>query len=994
MTKRWLGAILVSVLLCMTWLWWICRFDDSIPFLPRDSAAKWIIYPKPPDSLPHPAAPASTVFRRSFNLSSVPPGVLVRARVFRQGQVFINDQPVLELGLDQSQWKTIRKTEVTQFLRPGRNEIAVAVTNPLGPPALWLWLGADRTMIQSDRDWEASILGAFPQSAAPAEEPPAIRPRNYFYGRETLSLSLAHAWPALLIILLAAVAITVSVSWWDRNKGPIEFKMFDGPTGVFLLIVLCWVVLFANNLPQLAALFGFDRDGHLQYINHILEKHSLPLADEGWQMYQPPFYYLISALGLAPFTNNASSDEAILALRVFSAVIGLVHLLLIFLCLRVVFPRQNSAQVIGILMAAFLPANLYLCHHPTNENLGALFVTAALFFTLRVLRSESPSSRDLTAVGAFLGAAMLTKFSALLVIPFVFAALAWPRKGWGVSSAVKPITLALLSFLVVCGWHYGRVWLHFGRPLVGNWDATLPYVWWQDPGFRTSPYYTHLGEILGRPLFSSLNDFVDGFYCSLWGDGLCSGSARMDFRPPWNYDLMNCSYLLGAIGTGLFLLGFINSVIRSLRELNAERFLHGGIIFAFALGVIFMTLQVPSYAQVKAFYGLPALLPFCLFVALGWDYLSKKGSILRRILWVGTIAWVITVYASFWIASRNPFTYSTQGITHADDKRYEEAVADFSRALRLDPNSVGAARGLIDALNRLGRFEESRREVARALRLHADEPEILIQAAITLTIDGKWEEAVSKLRTALALAPDHPFAYQQLATCFVRLGRQQDVMEASTHGLRINPFDPDLHLMLATAASATGDLTNAVTHARFALQLKSDSIEALNLLASTLLAQGKPDEAALEYEKVLLVKPDDAKLHYEYGMVLAFLNRTREAIAQYRRALALQPEMVESLNNLSWLLATASAAELRDGSQAVSLAELACELTRRREPVFLGTLAAAYAEAGKFSDAIKTAELARNLAESGGQKEVAQRNKELLELYRSGKPFHEEPRAR
>jgi tetratricopeptide (TPR) repeat protein len=95
------------------------------------------------------------------------------------------------------------------------------------------------------------------------------------------------------------------------------------------------------------------------------------------------------------------------------------------------------------------------------------------------------------------------------------------------------------------------------------------------------------------------------------------------------------------------------------------------------------------------------------------------------------------------------------------------------------------------------------------------------------------------------------------------------------------------------------------------------------------------------------------------------------------------------LNNLAWILAATSNENIRNGAEAVKLAEHACDLTQRREPILLGTLAAAYAAAGRFQKAIEAAEQARDKAIAAGQNEVAERNRQLLELYRAGKPYVE-----
>jgi hypothetical protein len=84
---------------------------------------------------------------------------------------------------------------------------------------------------------------------------------------------------------------------------------------------------------------------------------------------------------------------------------------------------------------------------------------------------------------------------------------------------------------------------------------------------------------------------------------------------------------------------------------------------------------------------------------------------------------------------------------------------------------------------------------------------------------------------------------------------------------------------------------------------------------------------------------------------------------------------------------------VRDGKEAVRLAEQACELTGHKRPLFLGTLSAAYAEAGRFDEAVETATQAEALARAAGYETLAERDKHLAELFRSRQPFHETPAA-
>ncbi|HOC56794.1 MAG TPA: tetratricopeptide repeat protein [Verrucomicrobiota bacterium] len=1001
-----------AVLLGSGWVWWLCRHDHSIPFLPQAGAAEWIVYPKPPDTVPHGAAPLWAEFRRSFVLAAKPAAATLSVRAFKQGTVRVNGQPVDDLPLREQDWKSRHASDVSRFLKAGENEISVTVSNSLGMPALWLALEGDAPALHSDSDWQVSLVGAVWQNAALASMPPAIRAGNPLFGRERMADSLRRAWPQLLLILALAAALAgagrilrlrnadFQSALLDQQPGhsqPTESRRSRLTPAVMLgVIILSWVVLFGNNLPQLAALLGFDRDGHQQYIDYILQQRALPLADDGWQMYQPPLFYLLSACIIGPFGWTASADAAILTLRAFSTLTGIVHLLLVFLCLRLLFPQRPQSQMAGLLLAGFLPMSLCLSHHITNENLAALFVTAALYFTLRLLRAETRAAGFAAAAGACLGLALLTKFSAVLAIPIILAALVWRRwSGGPAGAAVSSAGLFLLSLLAVCGWHFARVWHRFGTPLIGNWDPRLPFAWWQDPGCHTASWYQRFGEALACPLFSSITGFADGLYATLWADGLCSGSALMNFRPQWNYDLMNAGCLLSLLATALLFAGALTALARFIRRPTPEWFLLLGLLFAFAAGIGLMSLRVASHAQVKAFYALPALFPLCAVAAVGWDFVAGLRPVLRALLRVGLLAWAITVYSAFWIRSGNAFTHAVRGVSLADDGRHAEAADAFSRALELDANSLRARVGLAEAWRRLGRGQEAHQQAALALQRHPREAAAHAQAALLLSLDRRYPEAVDHLRQALAQAPDHPTAGQQLAACLAFMGQHQQVIEACRQGLRVDPFNPTLHHLLANAAAETGDMTNAVAHLRFALALKPQWPEARSLLALALTSLGRQDEAAAQYEQAIREAPSDPNLHYLYAAALASHGSTRAAVDRYRQALALRPDLIEALNNLAWILAANPDDALRNGAEAVRLAERACELSQHAEPVLLGTLAAAYAEAARFDDAVKTAEKARDLAAKAGLKDVAERNSQLLELYRAGKPYHDpSPRPR
>src|ERR1035441_2495247 len=190
-----------------------------------------------------------------------------------------------------------------------------------------------------------------------------------------------------------------------------------------LLLAVAGAVLFANNLKVLPNLLGYDVTGHLPYIRYIQENHALPLASEGWEMFQPPLYYVICAALLQMLSLSLHDALPVMALRVFGLVIGVAHFAVVWASLRLLFPGERSKPRWGLVLAACLPPLLYLSQYVTNEALAAALVSASVYLTLRMLRAERASWKLCAGLGLCLGAALLTKSTAVLALPVILAAL-------------------------------------------------------------------------------------------------------------------------------------------------------------------------------------------------------------------------------------------------------------------------------------------------------------------------------------------------------------------------------------------------------------------------------------------------------------------------------------------------------------------------------------------------------------------------------------------
>jgi tetratricopeptide (TPR) repeat protein len=188
----------------------------------------------------------------------------------------------------------------------------------------------------------------------------------------------------------------------------------------------------------------------------------------------------------------------------------------------------------------------------------------------------------------------------------------------------------------------------------------------------------------------------------------------------------------------------------------------------------------------------------------------------------------------------------------------------------------------------------------------------------------------------------------------------------------------------ATAMLLRGEVAEAERHLRAAVDSRPDSAEGQAGLGATLCAQGKFAEGIAHLQRAIAIEPDYADAHRDLGEALAASGQLAAAGQSFERALALRPDDVFLLNRAAWIRATARDDDLRNGAQAIDLAERAARLTGRREVSSLDTLGAAYAEAGRFDDALAAGTEALMLARQQPDGSIVPELEQRLALYRAG----------
>jgi tetratricopeptide (TPR) repeat protein len=253
-----------------------------------------------------------------------------------------------------------------------------------------------------------------------------------------------------------------------------------------------------------------------------------------------------------------------------------------------------------------------------------------------------------------------------------------------------------------------------------------------------------------------------------------------------------------------------------------------------------------------------------------------------------------------------------------------------------------------------------------------------------------FERAIPHLRTALEIDPAHSDAHVGLGAILAQQGNADAAIAHFREGIKTRPWNAVAHNSLGSVLMHQGKKQEAIEEYREAASLAPNFFNAHNNLGLALAEEGKLEEAEAQFNAAIRCDPLSDLAHFALANVLDKQAKWEAAISEYYTVLRLNPTNMAALNNFAWLRAANPEGKYRNGSEAVKLAEQACRLSDFREPQLIGTLAAAYAEAGRFDEAVDSAAKAAKLARTLRRDAIAARNTELLNMYRAGKPYHEQ----
>lgn len=663
--RRWRAAALV-LLLAAPLIWWAgsALIDPEVELL-VGWRAPWVVDPRwetrGRTADPFPA----TRYSLRREPSRTPPSSLpVEVRAMRELRIFVDGELRFDFGdWPRSGWKDPVALDLGPWLAAAGEALTIEVTNDRGPPALQvvaLEEAAAPWIETGHAPWYASTRGLPPTPAVVA-------------GRGEPELGAAPwrwARPLLHRALLGAVVALVLVGFLRYCRGRRRAER-GGPPGdpheedaagaapgarrrwLWLPVAAALLLVAAANLWN-ASRFPYTRShmdwgGHRQHLRYAANHWRPPLAEEGWQMYQPPLYYWAGGAVLRASRPHVDQEAALRRVQLLGAAAGVLHVLLAAAVLRRFGPRSGRAQAVALLAVGLAPGAITTNAMLTNEPFAALMCGLPLAAGAALLADRRYGVMTGAFLGLLGGLALLSKFTGLMPVAAVGAVLgvAFLDEAGRRRAVAATLAAFLLVAALVAGPYYARNVAVYGKPFVGNWDPESGQYYEQEPGYRTPRFWGTVGDVFVHPpARARYSSFWDGLYASWWGE-IHDNFVRP--HPPRTIRLSLLLFALAAVPTAAGAMGLVRSLRRSFGADPRHRvhllFVVVSLFSVASLGV-FMA-RLPYVSTMKAFFLLNLTVPAAVFIGWGLSRLEAglgRGRVLLDLVSLGFVALVLSLF--------------------------------------------------------------------------------------------------------------------------------------------------------------------------------------------------------------------------------------------------------------------------------------------------------------------------------------------------------------
>jgi hypothetical protein len=287
------------------------------------------------------------------------------------------------------------------------------------------------------------------------------------------------------------------------------------------------------------------------------------------------------------------------------------------------------------------------------------------------------------------------------------------------------------------------------------------------------------------------------------------------YGPPWDFALMSIAYILAITPAALGAVGFIVAIVRAIRP-QASWILLTGIFIVVVGSMFWLTVELPILSVAKAFYGLPALIPFCALVALGYDTIvqGRIAAVAGRVVMFMLLVWGVFSYSAFWIDANEPATRAAIArrlVMRGQPEQAERLLRDLHRP----EDSAEAQLTMGACLVQLGRYSEATKWIQHSAGATDEARRHYLLSRIALA-NGDQDAAKRENEEGRALDATEVDYQLQRASLAERRRDLADALAAYGDALVIDPFRPSTHRSIAAIYEECGDNSGASRHRRYA----------------------------------------------------------------------------------------------------------------------------------------------------------------------------------
>ena len=322
--------------------------------------------------------------------------------------------------------------------------------------------------------------------------------------------------------------------------------------------------------------------------------------------------------------------------------------------------------------------------------------------------------------------------------------------------------------------------------------------------------------------------------------------------------------------------------------------------------------------------------------------------------------------------------------TYARNQVWQDSVTLWSDVIAKTPDSSRGHVELGHVYRREGKLDAAVLEYTKAIDVEPDEGKIFKHRAIVYSGLREFDLAMADFNQAIDLKPDDPEAYTGQGRIYRMLGKPRLAIDSYSQAIEVDELFSMAYNNRGTVYQSLGDYSLALDDYSKAIELKPLYAPAYYSRGLVHSKMGDHSQALADYGKTIELDENYFGAYNSRGDIYQQQGKQKLAITDYMKALALQPEIQSAHENLAWLLASSFESTLRNGRQAVAHAKKACLLSNWKKASSLDALAAAYAEEGNFSEAIRWMSKALQAAPA-----LLPEMQHRLELYQTNQPYRQ-----